>query len=178
MWYDIHNTLFLCVPLPFFAGNCWLLLLLALLYISLSKVNLHKYTHKIYKKKKKSTETMNIRNYDKTRDPFHTQILNSQVLLSNHGKMLEHSGDSLVFSPSKNTSCDNIPQEWNTSFRICNITPRASHPFTYTSLWTAGVSGWISDSYCSIKPLCSGMGEVVLARTSSTLLPPSPRIVL
>ena len=32
-------------------------------------------------------------------------------------------------------------------------------------------SGWISDSYCSIKPLCSGMGEVVPARTSLTLLP-------
>ena len=38
--------------------------------------------------------------------------------------------------------------------------------------------GWISDSYCSIKPLCSGMGEVVPARTSPTLLPPSPRTVL
>ena len=24
---------------------------------------------------------------------------------------------------------------------------------------------WISDSYCSLKPLCSGMGEVVPART-------------
>ena len=35
--------------------------------------------------------------------------------------------------------------------------------------------GWISDSYCSLKPLCSGMGEVVPARTSPTLLPPSPR---
>ena len=38
---------------------------------------------------------------------------------------------------------------------------------------TAGVIGWISDSYCSIKPLCSGMGEVVPARTSPTL-PPHP----
>ena len=43
---------------------------------------------------------------------------------------------------------------------------------------TAGVIGWISDSYCSIKPLCSGMGEAVPARTSPTLLPPSPRTVL
>ena len=40
------------------------------------------------------------------------------------------------------------------------------------------VIGWISDSYCSIKPLCSDMGEVVPARTSPTLLPPSPRTVL
>ena len=38
-------------------------------------------------------------------------------------------------------------------------------------------SGWISDSYSSLKPLCSGMGEVVPARTSPTLLPPSPRRV-
>ena len=42
---------------------------------------------------------------------------------------------------------------------------------------SAGVSGSL-DSYCSLKPLCSSMGEVVLARTSSTLLPPSPRTVL
>ena len=42
---------------------------------------------------------------------------------------------------------------------------------------SAGVSGSL-DSYCSIKPLCSGMGEVVPARTSPTLLPPSPRTVL
>ena len=44
--------------------------------------------------------------------------------------------------------------------------------------WTAGVIGWISDSCCSIKPLCLGMGEVVPARTSPTLHPPSPRTVL
>ena len=42
---------------------------------------------------------------------------------------------------------------------------------------SAGVSGSL-DIYCSIKPLCSGMGEVVPARTSPTLLPPSPRTVL
>ena len=42
---------------------------------------------------------------------------------------------------------------------------------------SAGVSGSF-DSYCSLKPLCSGMGEVVPARTSTTLLPPSPRTVL
>ena len=39
---------------------------------------------------------------------------------------------------------------------------------------SAGVSGSL-DSYCSLKPLCSGMGEVVPARTSLTLPPPSPR---
>ena len=42
---------------------------------------------------------------------------------------------------------------------------------------SAGVSGSL-DSYCSLKPLCSGMGEVVPAPTSTTLLPPSPRTVL
>ena len=42
---------------------------------------------------------------------------------------------------------------------------------------SAGVSGSL-DSYCSLKPLCSGMGEVVPACTSLTLLPPSPRTVL
>ena len=42
---------------------------------------------------------------------------------------------------------------------------------------SAGMSGSL-DSYCSLKPLCLGMGEVVLARTSPTLLPPSPRTVL
>ena len=42
---------------------------------------------------------------------------------------------------------------------------------------SAGVSGSL-DSYCSLKPLCSGMGEVVPARTSPTLLPPSPCTVL
>ena len=36
---------------------------------------------------------------------------------------------------------------------------------------SAGVSGAL-DSYYSLKPLCSGMGEVVPARTSPTL-PPS-----
>ena len=42
---------------------------------------------------------------------------------------------------------------------------------------SAGLSGSL-DSYCSLKPLCSGMGEVVPARTSPTLYPPSPRTVL
>ena len=35
---------------------------------------------------------------------------------------------------------------------------------------SAGVSGSL-DSYSSLKPLCSGMGELVPARTSPTLLP-------
>ena len=46
--------------------------------------------------------------------------------------------------------------------------------FTRPVCW----NGWISDNYYSLKPLCSGMGEVVPARTSPTLLPPSPRTEL
>ena len=38
---------------------------------------------------------------------------------------------------------------------------------------SAGVSGSL-DSYCSLKPLCSGMGEVVPARTSPTRASPIP----
>ena len=38
----------------------------------------------------------------------------------------------------------------------------------FTQKW----SGWISDSYCSSKPLWSGTGEVVMARTSPTPHPP------
>ena len=41
---------------------------------------------------------------------------------------------------------------------------------------SASVSGSLY-SYCSLKPLCSGMGEVVPARTSLTLHPPSPPTV-
>ena len=57
-------------------------------------------------------------------------------------------------------------------------TRRCSAPLTLTQPGpSAGVSGSL-DSHCSLKPLCSGMGEVVPARTSPALLPPSPRTVL
>ena len=36
---------------------------------------------------------------------------------------------------------------------------------------------WKFTNYCSLKPLWSGMGEVVPARTSPTLHPPSPPTV-
>ena len=36
---------------------------------------------------------------------------------------------------------------------------------------------WKFTSYCSLKPIWSGMGEVVPARTSPTLHPPSPPTV-
>ena len=50
-----------------------------------------------------------------------------------------------------------------------HLTLKVLHFWKLTYKW----SGWISDSYCSLKPLCSGMGEVVPARTSPTL-PPHP----
>ena len=54
------------------------------------------------------------------------------------------------------------------------LTLKVLNFWTFIETW----SGWIFDSYCSLKPLCSGMGEVVPARTSPTLPPPSPRTVL
>ena len=56
------------------------------------------------------------------------------------------------------------------AFVCCELTLTLPGP-------SAGVSGSL-DSYCSLKPLCSGMGEVVPARTSPTLPPPSARTVL
>ena len=47
-----------------------------------------------------------------------------------------------------------------------------------TALLTLTVQNfWKFTSYCSLKPLWSGMGEVVPARTSPTLHPPSPPTV-
>ena len=43
-----------------------------------------------------------------------------------------------------------------------------------TSLALIVLNFWKFTSYCSLKPLWSGMGEVVPARTSPTLHPPSP----
>ena len=54
------------------------------------------------------------------------------------------------------------------------LTLKVLNFWTFTSTW----SGWNFDSYCSLKPLCSGIGEVVPARTLPTLPPPSPRTVL
>ena len=46
-------------------------------------------------------------------------------------------------------------------------------PFT-TILTLTVLNFWKFTCYCSLKPLWSGMGEVVPARTSLTLHPPSP----
>ena len=65
-------------------------------------------------------------------------------------------------------------------FFYIHITMKSLHVIVLTLTLpgpSAGVSGSL-DSYCSLKPLCSGMGEVVPVRTSPTLLLPSPRTVL
>ena len=69
---------------------------------------------------------------------------------------------------------------WHACIRLWSYIYYKLHPAMLTLTLpspSAGVSGSL-DSYCSLKPLCSGMGEVVPARTSPTLLPPAPRTVL
>ena len=87
-------------------------------------------------------------------------------------------------------NCKNaIETSWNLSYRQTSTNARSVKirqgllkvhsgllTLTLPGL-SAGVSGSL-DSYCSLEPLCSGMGEVVPARTSPTVLPPSPRTVL
>ena len=60
------------------------------------------------------------------------------------------------------------------SYATCFLTLKMPNFWKFTNKW----SRWISDSYCSLKPLWLGIGEVVLARTSPTLHPPSPPTVL
>ena len=76
-------------------------------------------------------------------------------------------------------------ESWHSSrwhHSVCVLMDWTTDASCYTAGPSAGVSGSL-DSYCSLKPLClkplcSGMGEVVPARTSPTLPPPSPRTVL
>ena len=65
----------------------------------------------------------------------------------------------------------NISWEDNRTLKNC-LTLKVLNFSKFTYKW------WISDSYCSLKPLWSGMGEAVPARTSATLHPPSPPTVL
>ena len=52
------------------------------------------------------------------------------------------------------------------------------HKLSWLALLTLKVLNfWKFISYCSLKPLWSGMGEIVPARTSPTLHPPSPPTV-
>ena len=55
------------------------------------------------------------------------------------------------------------------------------HWFEHLTLTLPGPSADVSgslDSYCSLKPLCSGMGEVGSARYEPALLPPCPSMAL
>ena len=53
----------------------------------------------------------------------------------------------------------------------------AADEYNTTHLTLKVLNFWKFTSYCSLKPLWSGMGEVVPARTSPTLHPPSPPTV-
>ena len=83
--------------------------------------------------------------------------------------------------PNANSHNYSLDFHW---FCVCNANLHVACPVLLEGNLTltlpgpyAGMGGSL-DSYCSLKPLCSGMGEVVPARTSPTLLPPSPRTVL
>ena len=73
-------------------------------------------------------------------------------------------------------SCHQIPTRINHGIQLHSIilstTFRSSLTLTLPGP-SAGVSGSL-DSYCSLKPLCSGMGEVVPARTSDPRRPYFP----
>ena len=95
-----------------------------------------------------------------------------------------------VFSHGRGDSSSGMcPTPWTViASWIYSISIRLHTTYLYLYLLTLKVlnfwnftwkwSGWISDSYCSLKPLWSGMGEVVPARTSPPLHPPSPPTVL
>ena len=55
-----------------------------------------------------------------------------------------------------------------------NLTLKMLAFWKFTKKWNE----WFFDSYCNLKPLWLVIGEVVLARTSLTLHPPSPPTVL
>ena len=64
---------------------------------------------------------------------------------------------------------------WHTSYHSkYTLTLKVLNFWKFTWKW----SEWISGRYCNSKPVWSGMREVVPARTSLTLHPPSPPIVL
>ena len=60
---------------------------------------------------------------------------------------------------------------------LISRTGQSQHQKTFHQLTLKVLNFWKFTSYCSLKPLWSGMGEVVPARTSLTLHPPSPSTV-
>ena len=67
----------------------------------------------------------------------------------------------------------------HTWHRMCSLRPRVikQQESQTQNLTLTVLNFWKFTSYCSLKPLWSGMGEVVPARTSPTLHPPSPPTV-
>ena len=65
----------------------------------------------------------------------------------------------------------------SSSFDIFSKIPETWSPQFTDELTLKVLNFWKFTSYCSLKPLWSGMGEVVPARTSPTLDPPSPPTV-
>ena len=102
------------------------------------------------------------------RDAFHLWCLNSRP---RSGPICQLMRSKRAQFKSAVRKCKEI-REQNESDRLAQKLLTLTLPGP-----SAGVSGSL-DSYCSLKPLCSGMGEVVPARTSPTLLPSSPRTVL
>ena len=113
------------------------------------------------------------------------------------GNFLSHTGDQISYV-SYGSFTSVIPSSWRCSAAVhniilCTISATAcqcciasnfiqTHDNMYqnkpVALLTLKVLNfWKFTSYCSLKPLCSGMGEVVPARTSPTLHPPSPPTV-
>ena len=67
--------------------------------------------------------------------------------------------------------------------KLCMLNPPMKYLYSAKFLKIHSEMEWvglffISDSYCSLKLLWSGMGEEVKACTSPTLHPPSPSTVL
>ena len=63
---------------------------------------------------------------------------------------------------------------WSINLNLCNLLHELG---CLTNLTLRVLHFWKFTGYCSLKPLWSGMGEVVPARTSPTLHPPSPPTV-
>ena len=87
---------------------------------------------------------------------------------------------SLAFSNPMYRHLPKQPQR-NGPYIICQYykdihTVTSCFPMSH-SLTLKVLNFWKFTSYCSLKPLWSGMGEVVPARTSPTLHPPSPPTV-
>ena len=82
-----------------------------------------------------------------------------------------------IFFKTQLSSTTRFKVRW-THAQESNLYNRRLHVIHKFAIFTLKVLNfWKFTSYCSLKPLWSGMGEVVPARTSPTLHPPSPPTV-